>query len=197
MAVTRSRAADRPKTGRGGRMARRRQEAIGLAAALLLVGLGLHAVYQEKSAGLAAIDQGLASKQLLNLNALSAREDLLPALSSIADRHAREEAARQIYYVSGSLGNVGALARIHGLFTAEQFRQLKPLFVVRAPAQFQSAFVRWSLLFLGAFVLVHLYWTLRGFGLSDFRVCKLQSMQRSSVIGPVFPPTTNEGTFSR
>ena len=86
-----------------------------------------------------------------NLNSLKAREDLLPALSSIADEHAREEAARQIYYVSGSLGNVGALARIHGLFTGEQFRQLKPLFVVRRPAQFTSAFYRWSALFIGGF----------------------------------------------
>ena len=134
-----------------------------MALASLVVGWGLHLVYQAKSAGLAEIDQGLAAKRLLNLNALTAREDLLPALGTIADTHAREEAARQIYYVSGGLGNVGALARIHGLFTGEQFRQLKPLFVVRRPEQFERAFFRWAGLFLAAFLLVHGWWSVRGF----------------------------------
>jgi cell division protein FtsW (lipid II flippase) len=163
MAVTRSTAAERPRTGRASKAGWRRNETIGLAAAALVVALGLHAVYAAKSAALPEIDHGLTAKQILNLNALNAREDLLPALSSIADRRAREEAARQIYYISGSLGNVGALARIHGLFSSEQFRQLKPLFVVRRPAQFTSAFWRWSLLFFGAFALVHVFWCLRGF----------------------------------
>jgi len=40
---------------------------------------------------------------------------------------------------------------------------LKPLFVVRRPAQFQSAFYRWSVLFFAAFLAVHLFWSLRGF----------------------------------
>jgi len=145
------------------RQAWRRQELLGLLAAGLVVGWGLHLVYRAKSAGLAEIDQGLASKQLLNLNALAAREDLLPALGPIADTRARQEAARQIYYVSGGLGNVGALARIHGLFTSEQFRQLKPLFVVRRPEQFTRAFWRWTALFFAAFLLVHIWWNVRGF----------------------------------
>jgi cell division protein FtsW (lipid II flippase) len=141
----------------------RSDELIGVLAATLVLAWGLRLVYLAKSADLAAIDHGLASKQLLDLNALAAREDLLPALSSIPDPHVREEAARQIYYVSGGLGNVGALARIHGLFTGEQFRQLKPLFVVRRPAQFTRAFYRWSALFFAAFLLVHLFWSVRGF----------------------------------
>jgi cell division protein FtsW (lipid II flippase) len=162
MAVTRSTAANRPRTGRA-RLAWRRTELLGVLAAGLLVAFGLHLVYQVKSAGFAEIDQGLASRQVLNLNALSAREDLLPALASIPDRRARQEAARQIYYASGGLANVGALARIHGLFTSEQFRQLKPLFVVRRPAQFQSAFFGWPALFFAAFLAVHLFWSLRRF----------------------------------
>jgi cell division protein FtsW (lipid II flippase) len=141
----------------------RRNELIGTAAAALVVACGLYLVHRAKSADLAEIDHGLAAKQLLNLNGLTAREDLLPALSTISDPHARDEAARQIYYISGSLGNVGALARIHGLFTSEQFRQLKPLFVVRRPGQFSSAFYRWSALFFLAFAGVHLFWSLRGF----------------------------------
>jgi cell division protein FtsW (lipid II flippase) len=163
MAVTRSTAAGRPQITRARKRAWRRDELIGLLAATLVVALGLYAVYRAKSTDLAAVDHGLASKQLLNLNGLTAREDLLPALSSIPDPHAREEAARQIYYISGGLGNVGAIARIHGLFTGEQFRQLKPLFVVRRPAQFASAFYRWPALFFAAFLLVHLFWSFRGF----------------------------------
>ncbi len=162
MAVTRSSATERPRASRT-RATWRSAELFGMLAAALVVALGLYAVHGAKSAGLADIDRGLTSKQLLNLNALTAREELLPALSGIADRRAREEAARQIYYVTGSLGNVGALARIHGLFTGEQFRQLKPLFVVRKPAQFESAFFRWSALFFLAFAFVHLYWSVRGF----------------------------------
>lgn len=163
MAVTRSTAADRPRMGRAQKKTWRRTELLGTVAAALVVAFGLHLVYGAKSADLAQIDQGLASKQLLNLNGLTAREDLLPALSSIPDQHAREEAAQKIYYISGGLGNVGALARIHGLFTGEQFRQLKPLFVVRRPGQFAGAFYRWSLLFFAAFLLVHVFWSIRGF----------------------------------
>ncbi len=126
--------------------------------------VGLHLVYQAKAPGLAEASQGLAAKRLLNLNELSAREDLLPALGMIADAHARTESARQIYYASGSLANVGALARIRGLLTTDQFRQLKPLFVVRRPERFESAFYRWAGAFFLGFLLVHVWWSLRGFG---------------------------------
>src|ERR1700733_2747293 len=101
MAVTRSTAAHRPQAVRT-QLTWRRSELLSLAAAALVVAFGLNAVHRAKSADLAAIDQGLTSKQLLNLNALTAREDLLPALVTIADPHTRDEAARQIYYVSGS-----------------------------------------------------------------------------------------------
>src|ERR1017187_89073 len=162
MAVTRSTAANRPRAGRA-HHEWRTHELLGTLAAALVIAFGLHLVYQAKSAGLPEIDHGLASKQLLNLNGLTAREDLLPALSGIADQLARAGAARSIYYISGGLGKVRGLARIHGLFTGEQFRQLKPVFVVRRPAQFQSAFYRWSALFFAAFLAVHLFWSLRGF----------------------------------
>ncbi|HEY2416529.1 MAG TPA: FtsW/RodA/SpoVE family cell cycle protein, partial [Steroidobacteraceae bacterium] len=162
MAVTRSTAAERPRAGRT-QKTWRRNELLATVAAALVVTFGLHLVYKAKSAELPEVEQGLTAKRLLNLNGLSAREDLLPALALLPDAHSREEAARQIYYISGGLGNVGALARIHGLFTNEQFRQLKPLFVVRTPGQFRSSFYRWSALFLAAFLLVHLWWTLRGF----------------------------------
>ena len=161
MAVTRSTAAGRPQTRRAGKGWRSRELA-GLLLAGALVAVGLHLVYQAKAPGLAEAAQGLAAKRLLNLNELSAREDLLPALGMIDDEHARTEAARQIYYASGSLANVGALARIRGLLSSDQFRQLKPLFVVRRPERFESAFFRWAAAFFLAFLLVHVWWSVRG-----------------------------------
>ena len=162
MAVTRSTAAARPQSKRTGiRWRSRELAALVLAGALLA--WGLHLVYQAKAAGLAEAAQGLAEKRLLNLNQLNAREDLLPALGIIPDAQARAEAARQIYYASGALANVGALARIRGLLTTDQFRLLKPVFVVRRPEVFESSFYRWAGIFYLAFLLVHVWWTLRGF----------------------------------
>src|ERR1017187_8678097 len=154
MAVTRSRAAGRRQTRRAGKGWRSR-ELVALLLAGALVALGLHLVYQAKATGLAEAAQGLAARRLLNLNELSAREDLLPALGMIADAPARREGARQTYSASGSLANVGALARIRGLLTTDQFRQLKPLFVVRRPERFESAFYRWAGAFFLGFLLVH------------------------------------------
>ena len=48
--------------------------------------------------------------------------------------------------------------------TSDQFRQLKPLFVVRRPEHFESAFYRWTGAFFVAFLLVHVWWSVRGFG---------------------------------
>src|ERR1035438_1253151 len=163
MAVTRSTAAERPQIRRAGKGWRSR-ELLGLLLAGGLVAVGLHLVYQAKAPGLAEAAQGLAAKRLLNLNELSAREDLLPALGMIGDAPARTEAARQIYYASGGLANVGALARIRGLLTTDQFRQLKPLLVVRRPERFESAFYRWGVAFFLGFLLVHVWWSVRGFG---------------------------------
>jgi hypothetical protein len=154
MAVTRSTAAGRPQTRRAGKRWRAR-ELLGLLLAGALVALGLHLVYQAKAPGLAEAAQGLAAKRLLNLNDLSAREDLLPALGTIADAHARTEAARQIYYASGGLANVGALARILPAIEA----------AVRGAA---AGAVSERLLPVGgavlrAFLLVHVWWSVRGF----------------------------------
>src|SRR5439155_3878008 len=134
------------------------QELVLLLAAGLFVGDGLYLVHKAKAAPLPEAEAGLAAKRLLNLNALGAREDVLPALTGIPNR---AETARRIYYSSGSLPNVGAIRQF---LTGEQFRQLKPLFVVRRPAQFERAFYLWAGIFFAAFVVVHLYWSLRGFG---------------------------------
>src|SRR5436305_5514759 len=123
MAVTRSRAAERPAVRRAprGRAAWRLRELTWMVAASVLVSGGLFLVYKAKSAALTDVDQQLAAKKLLNLNNLGAREDLLPALSFIPIQRDREEAARRIYYLSGGLPNVG---RIRSILTGEQFRLL-------------------------------------------------------------------------
>ena len=136
MAVTRSTSIDRPQLRRGVPGGRRTvqwrtRELAALLAASLLIGLGLHFVKKAKSEDLAGIDSGLAAKQLLNLNSLSAREDLLPALTQIFPQSAELDfAARKIYDLSGSLPNVGAIARIR--VTAAEVSHERGLATLRA-----------------------------------------------------------------
>ncbi|SPF49694.1 Penicillin-binding protein, transpeptidase [Candidatus Sulfopaludibacter sp. SbA4] len=191
MAVTRSKAVERAEIRRlpRERAVWRRAELAWILASALAVSIGLYLVYSAKSQGLAAIEQDLTAKKLLNLNDVSAREDLLPALQTLfPDAAERELAARKIYFVSGSLSNVGAVARIRvtaedlgtgrglknfrdrlgtreseALLTGDQLREWKPTVVVRRPAQFRRAFFLWAVLFLAAFFVVHAWWGLRGF----------------------------------
>ncbi len=166
MAVTYSRAGERA-------VPRRRQwwrvwELAGLLAAGFLVWMALDQAYQAKTRQISGVEAGLASRQLLDLNNLTAREDLLPALAQFRPQARRELLARRIYYISGGLSNVGAIARLRDraaapLLTAEEFRRLKPLFVVRQPGRFRDAFRLWTGCFLIAFLLVHVWWSVTGF----------------------------------
>ncbi|HYW41861.1 MAG TPA: FtsW/RodA/SpoVE family cell cycle protein [Bryobacteraceae bacterium] len=162
MAVTRSRAAERAEVRRLPRQRAgwRLVELLSTLGAAALVAAALFQVYRVKTQGLAEVDQGLAAHRLVNLNALGAREDLLPALGIVPDLRERQELARKIYFLSGGLSNVGG---IRALVTADQFRELKPVFVVRGPDQFRRAFRLWAALFLAAFLAVHAWWSLRGF----------------------------------
>jgi cell division protein FtsI/penicillin-binding protein 2/cell division protein FtsW (lipid II flippase) len=165
MAVTRSRSVERAAAGdgHGRRAAWRGREFLLTVVASLLMAAGLYQVHQAKSEGLDEVEAGLTAKRLLNLNELGGREELLPALTPlIANSGQRDVAAREIYYLTGSLPNVGGIARAK-LLSSEQFRQLKPLVVVRRPAQFQRAFYLWCGIFFAAFWAVHLFWCLRGF----------------------------------
>lgn len=190
MAVTYSHTADRDASRRGPRrrLSWRIRELAALLVSAILVSTALYQVYRTKTHPLAAIDAALSSRQLLDLNALSAREDLLPALTMFRSQPEREFVARKIYYISGGLSNVGAIARLRvtpeelsktrgldsfrdrlkdrasvPLLTAEEFRKLKPLFVVRRPERFRDAFRTWAGCFLAAFLLVHIWWSLSGF----------------------------------
>ncbi len=184
MAVTRSTVASRGSSARvvAGAGFWRTSELIWLVAASLLVAAGLYLVYQAKAPAPPAAP-------LINLNALSAREDLLPSLTTVfPDPATRDFVARKIYYASGGLSNTGALARIRvtadevgggrglkpfrdrlagrqsmPLLTADQFRQLKPLYIVRTAAQFRRAFLLWTALFFAAYFAAHIFWSLRRF----------------------------------
>jgi cell division protein FtsI/penicillin-binding protein 2/cell division protein FtsW (lipid II flippase) len=152
-----------------------------LAVSLALLA-GFILVYRAKTRSFAEIESGLAGKQLLNLNDLAAREDLLPYLALFTEPAERQFVARRVYDASGNLPNVGAIARLrvsesevdaarglksfrgrHALLTGEQFRQLKPAFVVRRPAQFRRTFWMWIAAFFAAFWAVHLWWSVRAF----------------------------------
>jgi len=184
MAVTRSRSVERVQASQRGKLAFawRRTEALWMLAASLLLLFGFFLVYRAKSRSFAEIEAGLANKQLLNLNDLNAREDLLPYLAIFTEPAERQFVARRIYDASGSLPNVGALARLRvseseilaarglkafrgrrAMLLGEQFRQLKPSFVVRRPAQFRRAFLLWTAIFFAAFWAAHLWWSARKF----------------------------------
>jgi cell division protein FtsW (lipid II flippase) len=197
MAITRSKPAERAQSA----YRRSRAEAwpagefLWLAAVSILIAVGVFLVFKAKTRAFGEIEQGLATRQLLNLNDLSIREDLLPFLSIVSDPAERQFIARNIYNASGRLANVGALARIrvpeseirgaHGLtsfkarlgqlpepdgrersvalVTSEQFRLLKPHFVVRRPAQFEREFLIWSALFIFTYFAVYVWWRVRAF----------------------------------
>ena len=114
MAVTRSKAAERVQATYG--PLRKRpgpaSEFLWLIGVSIVIASGLFLVFKAKSHTFPEIDQGLASRLLLNLNALSSREDLLPFLTVVGDPGERQFVARRIYDASGSLPNVGALARM-------------------------------------------------------------------------------------
>ena len=104
MAVTRSRATERAPASHGGRLPNlwssivcRRREAIWMLAGSLTLLLGFFLVYRAKTRSFAEIETGLANKQLLNLNDLTAREDLLPYLGIFTEPAERQFVARRIY----------------------------------------------------------------------------------------------------
>jgi cell division protein FtsW (lipid II flippase) len=165
MAVTRSRAGERAAIQQFAAPAPvwRFAELSSMLAGMILVALSLYLVYRAKTHDFPDIEKGLASKQIIDLNRLGAREDLLPALAVISDAGRREEAARRIYNLSGNLANVGAIARQRELLTGEEFRAFKPLVVVRQPPGFRRAFFLWTVVFFVAFLAAHAWLALRGF----------------------------------
>jgi cell division protein FtsW (lipid II flippase) len=156
-------------------------------AAGLVVASALWLAWRAKTEGFPAAEQALAAKQIVNLNDLTAREDLLPVLTLYTDPAEREFVARKIYNASGSLANVGAIARIRitredlagrglqtlrdrlngresmPLVSGDQLRLLKPTLVVRRPEEFRRSFEIWVAVFFAIFLLVNVVWSVRGF----------------------------------
>ena len=135
MPVTYSRAGER------GARQRRRQwwrvgELAGLLVAGLLVSAALWQVYGAKTRQMAGVEAGLASRQLLDLNNLNAREDLLPALGMFQPQAKREDVAQTIAFGRLRGSRVGrppkTMARPTSLFPFQlrqpplQFRHLAP-----------------------------------------------------------------------
>jgi cell division protein FtsI/penicillin-binding protein 2/cell division protein FtsW (lipid II flippase) len=124
-----------------------------LGAASLLVAAGLYFVYQAKI-------QRLTGGPVVNLNAVTSPEQLLPVLEFFPNR--AELAPRVFDYIERSrpLRNAGALTAV---IPRRQFARVKPLLVVRTAAQFRAQLVRSALLYFAGFYLVALVWRLKGY----------------------------------
>ncbi len=95
--------------------ASRRLELILLLAASIVIAMGLALVYAAKTHAFTNFDKKLQDKQLLNLNQLSAYQQLLPFLTVIPKADDREFVARTIYAATrhgNKIANVGAIGRI-------------------------------------------------------------------------------------
>src|SRR6476661_5217666 len=128
MAVTRSTAADRQRRGgsapvRGGGFPglpglpgapSRGREALLLAAAGLVVLLGLILAYLATVKPLDGFEQKLASGEVVNLNALRGSDQLLPVFDAFDSSAERSFVAQEVWKRAhqGSIPNVGELARI-------------------------------------------------------------------------------------
>ena len=138
-----------------------------LFAASFLVASGLVFVYVAKTQNFTDVSERLRRGDMLNLNSVSAASQLLPYLEVFQDRGEREEAAEKTFSFLSSfrpLRNVGALSRIRAnLKPVLPIAKLKPLWVVRTPAEFRREFLVWSALYLGGFYLVWIAWRARRF----------------------------------
>jgi cell division protein FtsW (lipid II flippase) len=106
---------------------------------------------------------------IVDLNRVTSAGGLEPAIATIATNPAerRAEASAVFRFIADqrsrgrALPNVGAIARAPRLTTAD-VAVLKPHLVVRTRAEFRSAVVRYSLLYLLGFHAVALLWRIRG-----------------------------------
>lgn len=138
-----------------------------LAAASLLVVCGLAFVYLAKTQNFGDAAARLRKGAMLNLNSVSSADQLLPYLDIFQDRSQREAAAERTFAFLQSarpLRNVGALARLREhRKPVLPVTRLKPLWVVRTPAEFQREFAIWPLLYFAGFYVVWAAWRARGF----------------------------------
>jgi cell division protein FtsW (lipid II flippase) len=170
LAVTKSWESKVVSTGAKGATAPRRigwREFVWLAMSSLLVAAGLLMVYSAKTQSFPESQAALAHGDLLDLNSLTKPEQLLPFLKVFQDDAQRQQVAEKIFdYVSTHrpVANVGALARLRSAPRVPllPLAKLKPEFLVRTPAEFQTQFLIWVALYLAAFYAVFLIWRWSG-----------------------------------
>lgn len=143
------------------------REFLWLAFSSLLVAAGLLMVYSAKTHSFPDEASALARGQLLDLNQLNTPEQLLPFLQVFQDPDQRGSVANKIVdFVSSRrpLPNVGALARLRSAPRTPllPLAKLKPAFVVRTPAEFQTQFLLWTGIYLAGFYLVFFIWRWSG-----------------------------------
>jgi cell division protein FtsW (lipid II flippase) len=162
-----TRAEDRRTAEVRARAASRGVELAWLIAASAVVIAGLWLVYAAKTHN--ALD---TEKNTLDLNHVTAPQQLLPLLSMLPAPADQDTAANRIFDAirhGEHFGNVGAIARLRNestgkhLFTASEFAQLKPSLRVRDLPGFRRSFLLWSISFVLAFYVVHIVWRARGF----------------------------------
>lgn len=151
-------AADSPDRARG---------FIWLVGASLLILCGLAFVYVGKTQNFTDVSDRLAHGGMLNLNAVAAPDELQPYLEVFQDRTEREAVAGRLFQFlqrTQPLRNVGTLSRLRQNRKALlPVSRLKPLWVVRTPAEFLREYLAWSALYLAGFYLVWLAWRARRF----------------------------------
>ena len=121
-----------------------------LVASSLLVATGLWFVYQAKL-------QRMSSAPVLNLNAVTSPDELLPVLEFFPNR--ADLAPRIFNFLDRArpLRHTGALTAV---IPRRQFPRVKPLLAVRTPAEFRAQLLRSSLLYFAGFYIVALFWRL-------------------------------------
>ena len=133
----------------------------------MLIVCGLALVYAAKAQNFADVSERLIHGDALNLNAVSSADRLLPFLDIIQDRGQREAAAAATFAFvvkAHPLPNVGTLSRLRsGRKPLLPVARLKPLWLVRTPAEFRLEFLLWSALYLAGFHLVWIAWRARHF----------------------------------
>ncbi|MBV9612824.1 MAG: hypothetical protein JO091_10135, partial [Acidobacteriaceae bacterium] len=126
----------------------RRRELLWLGGASLLAACGLAFVLMTKTQDFANLESRLNRGELLNLNAVTAPQQLLPALQIYPSAEERDQVAQRIaafVQQHRPLPNIGALARLH-----LPLGKLKPLFVVRTPREFLHIYAFWAAAYIAA-----------------------------------------------
>jgi cell division protein FtsI/penicillin-binding protein 2/cell division protein FtsW (lipid II flippase) len=132
--------------------------------AAMLVAAGLWFVYSAKV-------QRVPAAPVLDVNAVTAPDQLLPALEFFPDR---AELARRVYDFlerARPIRNAGALTTV---IPRRQFARVKPMIAVRTLDEFRSQLVRSALLYFAGFFLVALVWRVRQFRGDPFLLPALQ-----------------------